>query len=350
MRTLILAAGHLGGAQQIAAGREPRLDVFELQKALSADVLDYGDVEKSQKASVRATRRTLGASAALATLAGGMLERYDAVLTTGEDVGVPLAALLTGRRHRPTHTMIAHTLSPWKKRLFFHLFRVQRRIDRFLCYATSEERHMVDQLGIPAAKVSRISFHADTDFFRPMPEIPVERDLVCSAGQLLRDYDCLIEAGRALPIRLSIAAGSPWIAKELRPDKPLPANVQWGKYGRFELRNLYARSACAVVPIVENDYQTGISTILEMMSMGKCVIATKTRGQTDAIVDGVNGLYVPPGDPFALRSAISWVLDHPAEAARIGEAARKFIEKNASLELFVSRIADSVRGAAANLD
>jgi glycosyltransferase involved in cell wall biosynthesis len=346
MRMLILAAGHLGGADQIAAGREPRLDVFELQAALDADVLDYNDVDASKSPAVRAVRRTLGASAALATLAADKLDNYDAVLTTGEDVGVPLAALLTGRRRRPAHTMIAHTLTPWKKRLFFHLLRVQTRIDRFLCYATSEERHMVDRLGIPADKVSRISFHADPKFFRPMPEIAVEPDLVCSAGQLLRDYDCLIDACRELPVRVSIAAGSPWISKELRPEKPLPANVQWGRYGRFELRELYARSACAVVPIYQNDYQTGISTILEMMAMGKCVIASRTRGQTDTIIDGVNGLYVAPGDRKALRDAIEWVLGHPAEAARIGAAARRFIEKDVGLDLFVARIADSVRAAA----
>jgi glycosyltransferase involved in cell wall biosynthesis len=348
MRTLILAAGHLGGADQIAAGRAPRLDIFELQAALGAEVLDYKDVDASRSPWVCAARRTLGASAALATLASDKLAGYDAVLTTGEDVGVPLAALLIGRWRRPAHIMIAHTLTPWKKRFFFHLLGVQSRIDRFLCYASSEERHMVDRLGIPAAKVSRISFHADPKFFRPMPEIPVEPDLVCSAGQLLRDYDCLIDACREQPVRVRIAAGSPWISKELRPRKSLPANVQWGRYGRFELRELYARSACAVVPLFENDYQTGISTILEMMAMKKCVIATRTRGQTDTIVDGVNGLYVPPGDRRALRDAIRWVLEHPAEAAKMGEAARRFIEKDASLDLFVARIADSVRASAAH--
>jgi len=92
------------------------------------------------------------------------------------------------------------------------------------------------------------------------------------------------------------------------------------------------------VPIQENDYQTGISTILEMMAMGKCVIATRTRGQTDTLVDGVNGIYVPPGDVAALRAAILRAVEHPEETARMGAAARRYIEEHATLDLFVDRV------------
>jgi glycosyltransferase involved in cell wall biosynthesis len=166
---------------------------------------------------------------------------------------------------------------------------------------------------------------------------------VCAAGQLLRDYESLVEAVRDLPVRLQIAAGSPWIDETLKPRRELPKNVTWGRLGRFELRELYASSALAVVPILQNDYQTGIATILEMMSMGKCVIATRTRGQTDTIVDGETGIYVPPGDVPALRSAIARMIEDPEGAARIGQNARRFIEEQASLDRFVERIVDAIR-------
>jgi glycosyltransferase involved in cell wall biosynthesis len=244
--------------------------------------------------------------------------------------------------------MIAHTLFPAKKKVFFKVLRVQNRIDSILAYSTSEEQHMTGRLGIDPAKVRRIYFHADQTFFRPDGR-PTEPDLICAAGQLLRDYDCLIEAVRDLPVRVQIAAGSPWIDKTLRPTKALPTNVTWGKLGRFDLRELYARSALAVVPIFQNDYQTGIATILEMMSMGKCVIATRTRGQTDTIVDGVTGVYVPPSDPKALRSAIERLLADPELAKRIGQAARRFIEEHASLDHFVDRVVQAVRAGAGHL-
>jgi glycosyltransferase involved in cell wall biosynthesis len=349
MRTLILSAGRFGSPlrEKIALGREPRLDMYELQAALKADLLDFGDVDASVKPAVRLVRRAAGSSAALAVLGATRAADYDAILTSGEDIGLPLAVLLLGRRKAPAHTLISHTLTPWKKRLFFHLLPIQRRIDRLLCYASSEERHIVEKLGMPAAKVRRIAYHADVQFFRPADEAR-EPDLLCAAGQLLRDYDSLVEAVRGQPVRLRIAAGSPWIASEMRPGSALPPNVEWRRYDRFELRELYARSSVAVVPLLQNDYQTGISTILEMMAMGKCVIATRTRGQTDTIVDGVTGIYVPPGDPIALREAIAKALAQPDEAKRIGEAARRFVEKEASLERFVARIAETVRESVAS--
>src|SRR5207247_197423 len=147
------------------------------------------------------------------------------------------------------------------------------------------------------------------------------------------------------PVRVQIAAGSPWIDRPLQPKRELPPNVTWGKLDRHALRELYARSAIAVVPILQNEYQTGIATILEMMAMGKCVIATKTHGQVDTIVDGQTGVYVPPSDPAALRKAIERMLAAPQEAQRIGRAARAFIEAEAGLDHFVGRVADAVRSA-----
>jgi len=349
MRSLILAAGRFDDAlrQRIQEGREPRLDVFELAKALDAKVMDFGDVERSASPAVALAARTLGPSAAVAVL--GFLHRreYDAFFTTGEDIGLPLAALLKTTRGQSSHTMIAHTLYPTKKRVFFSLGGVTNRLDRVLVYSTSEERHAIDTLGIPAEKVERVYYHADQNFFRPDGRA-TEPDLICAAGQLLRDYECLIEAVRDLPVRVQIAAGSPWIDSTLKPRDALPQNVTWGKLDRFELRELYARAAIAVVPIKQNKYQTGIATILEMMAMGKCVVATKTEGQTDTITDGVTGVYVPPGDPQALRRAIEGLLANPERVREIGQAARRFIEKEAGLDVFVERMKQAVEAGHAS--
>ncbi len=342
MRCLILAAGRFDETlkQRIDADREPRLDVFELQRKLGADLIDFKDAEASNQPAVKLAARTAGLSAAVAML--GFLERkrYDCFFTTGEDIGLPLAALLKTVPGKRSHTMIAHTLFPTKKRVFFKL-GVGTQLDRVLVYSTSEERLAVDQLNLASSKVQRIYYHADQNFFRPDGR-PTEPDLICAAGQLLRDYDCLVDAVRDLPVRVQIAAGSPWIDRTLTPTGELPSNVTWGKLDRFELRELYGRSALAVVPIKQNHYQTGIATILEMMSMGKCVVATRTHGQTDTIQDGVTGIYVPPGDPQALRRAIQGLLDNPAKIRELGAAARRFMEEKAGLDIFVSRVTQAI--------
>lgn len=343
MRCLILAAGRFDAALQarIEARREPRLDVFELQRELAADLLDFKDAEASQRPSVRLAARSAGPSAAVALLGFLQRDKYDCFFTTGEDIGLPLAALLKAAPGKRSHTMIAHTLFPGKKRVFFKL-GVGSQLDRVLVYSTSEERLATGELGLHPSKVERIYYHADEEFFRPQDHAP-EPDLICAAGQLLRDYDCLVDAVRGLPLRVQIAAGSPWIDQPLKPRGELPSNVTWGKLDRFQLRELYARSALAVVPIKQNHYQTGIATILEMMAMGKCVIASRTHGQTDTIEDGVTGVYVPPGDAQALRRAIQDLLADPAKVAKLGAAARRFMEEKAGLNLFVARVAQAIR-------
>lgn len=343
MRCMILAAGRFDAAMRgrIADGREPRLDVFELQRELEAQVLDFKDVDQSKHPAVKLVGRAAGPSAALAVLGFSKRAECDAFFTTGEDIGLPLAALLKATNSHRSHTMIAHTLFPLKKRLFLKAGRVGTQLDRVLVYSTSEEQLATGDLRLASSSIERIYYHADEHFFRP-GLATIEPDLICAAGQLLRDYDCLVEAVRDLPIRAQIAAGSPWIESSLKPKGALPPNVTWGKVDRFELRDLYARSALAVVPILQNHYQTGIATILEMMAMGKCIIATRTHGQTDTIVDGVTGIYVPPSDPVALRQAIRRMLDDPARAAEIGQAARRFVEEKAGLDRFVARIVAAV--------
>jgi glycosyltransferase involved in cell wall biosynthesis len=343
MRCLILAAGRFDDAlkTKIVEQREPRLDVFELQRELEADVIDYKDADASQHPAVKLAARAGGPSGAVAMLGFLARKRYDGFFTTGEDIGLPLAALLKAAPGKHSHTMIAHTLFPAKKRMFFKL-GVGGKLDRVLVYSTSEERLAVDQLHLSSQQVQRIYYHADQQFFRPDAR-PTEPDLICAAGQLLRDYDCLVDAVRDQPVRVQIAAGSPWIERKLEPGRELPKNVTWGKLDRYALRELYARAAIAVVPIKQNHYQTGIATILEMMAMGKCVVATKTHGQTDTIVDGVTGVYVPPSDPMALRKTISELLANPSRIAEIGAAARRFIEEKAGLDLFVTRVVDAVK-------
>ena len=75
-----------------------------------------------------------------------------------------------------------------RARAFLDELEQKRKAD----YATSEERHLIERLRVPPARVRRIQYQADAAFFRPDDRVSKEADLVCSAGQLLRDYDTLV--------------------------------------------------------------------------------------------------------------------------------------------------------------
>ena len=120
MRTLILAAGRFGDEmrEKIRAAASPGSDVFELATALGADVIDYLDVD-SQAASW--VSRTAGLRPRSLTSVSGAqaIRRHPHDRRRHRLAAEPRCS----RRARPgcSHTMIAHTLFPAKKQVFFTL-------------------------------------------------------------------------------------------------------------------------------------------------------------------------------------------------------------------------------------
>ncbi|MGQ9730190.1 MAG: GT4 family glycosyltransferase PelF [Candidatus Zipacnadales bacterium] len=78
-------------------------------------------------------------------------------------------------------------------------------------------------------------------------------------------------------------------------------------------------------------------TILEAMAAGKPVVTTNVGGCAEAVVDGETGLVVPPEDPQALAEALEYVLTHPDEARRMGEAGRRRVEEHFTVEAMVKK-------------
>ena len=354
MKTLLLipSVRKHGIGPAMAAGRHPRMDYDALADALCAeggvDVLDYAALDAERHPLVRAASRLFGRDAALAVAGFVRRDRYGAVFTNGENVGIPLALLLrrAGRRTlRPGHVTIGHRLSSPKKTPFFRRLRAHDGMDTVFVYAGEQARYARAELGIPPGAVRQIAFHADERFWRPRPEVPVKATQICAAGLEWRDYPTLIRAVAGLPdVCVTLAAASPWSkhADQTRGGG-LPPNVHVARFDYAGLRDLYAASAAVVVPLRENDFQAGVTTLLEAMAMGKPVIATQTTGQTDVIAPGENGLFVPPGDVEGWRRAIRGLLDDPARGARLGQNARRWVERHATLDRWVGEIAGALR-------
>jgi glycosyltransferase involved in cell wall biosynthesis len=72
--------------------------------------------------------------------------------------------------------------------------------------------------------------------------------------------------------------------------------------------------------------------------MGKPVICSRVPGQTDVVVEGENGRYVPPGDSSTLSSEIRQLLSRPQEAVRLGANGRNLVESQMNLDLYVQRL------------
>jgi glycosyltransferase involved in cell wall biosynthesis len=348
MKTLLVVPSvvKFGKEEEVADDRHPTMDYTALAATLratpgdQADLLDYADVDRETDRKVGWVRKYAGRDAALALMAFQRRHQYDVIFTNSESVSVPLALLLKTARSRPRHVTIGHHLSTEKKHPFFRWLNVQREIDTIFVYASRQLEFARDYLGIPAAQLRLIPFHADHRFYRPLAQVPARENQICAAGLEWRDYPTLIDAVSDMTeLSVRLAAASPWSKHGNETEaRVLPPHVQARRYDYRELRELYAESAFVVVPLYDNDFQAGITTILEAMAMGKAVIVTSTQGQNDVIVDGQNGLYVPPGSVEGWRNAIERLRNDPALRARLGQRARRWIEDNATLDHWVEHI------------
>jgi glycosyltransferase involved in cell wall biosynthesis len=352
----------------------PRKDYHVLAERLQAATLDRTSVRESRLG--RALARVLGMAPAQAWLAFRRRRQVDVIVTDGEHIGLPLALLLKLAGDRTPHVTIGHRLTASKKRPLFRWLRLHSHIDRIILHSRAQYDLAIAELGIPPAHLALLPYQVDPDFWQPQP-VP-EEPVVSSAGLEFRDYPTLLTAADGLAARIVIGAASHWSKRRnTAADQPLPTNVEVNRFDYAALRALYARSSVVVVPLVEIDFQAGITTILEAMAMGKPVVVTHTRGQTDMVEDrravtrgnpprprpaslirelataaGVpveaTGLYVPPDDPAALRQALDYLLSHPAERHALGEAGRRTVERFCSVDAFATRIAQLVAAIAPN--
>lgn len=343
--------------QQVAAGLRPQADYLALAQAFEADLLDYGTAREESGGVGRLLERIGGPNLVLAWAAYRRRRRYRVIFTDGEQVGLPLAALLkAGARRRPQHAMIVHRISARKKTLLVDNLHLYTHIDRFLCYASWQRDFILQRWGLPPERAVFTPFMVDDCFFSPQAAdgqpLPDDVDafvdgqpMICAVGLEHRDYPTLLAAVDGLPLRVVLAAASPWSKQpDTTAGQHIPANVLVRRFTQLELRALAAYSRFAVMPLYPVDFQAGVTALLEAMAMERAVICTQTPGQTDVVREGETGLYVPPGDAAALRSAIEGLLAQPGQARQMGRNGRKVIEQEMSLTQYTRRLKEYVAG------
>lgn len=106
------------------------------------------------------------------------------------------------------------------------------------------------------------------------------------------------------------------------------ARLGLGAHVRFEgtlrddaLAALYARADVFALPprTLAPDVEGFGLVYLEAGTAGLPVVATRSGGIPDAVVDGETGLFVPEGDPVALAEALARLFDDAALRTRLGD-------------------------------
>lgn len=352
MKILTLVYGGLGQPpadeldRRVAADAWPRVHLYERQ--LNSDMLDERGIVSIGGAKGALYRR-LPMGVAQSLEAFSRRHRYDALVSWGERFGLPLSALLKATNSRTPHVALFSWISTPKKAAV--LRRTHSHIHRLVVWSSIQYDFAVQNLGMPPERVVQLRWLVDQQFWRPMPG---PTDMIAAVGREMRDYATLIEAIRDLPVPCHIAAKidvgktDPWMT-DLRDVDKLPPHITVGPKPYPELRDLYARARFVVLPLYPTDTDNGVTAMTEAMAMGKAVICTRVDGQRDVLEHGVNGLFVPPRDPAALRSAIEYLWTRPDECERMGREGRKRVEQFHTLDRFVDGVESAVQDAIAEV-
>jgi glycosyltransferase involved in cell wall biosynthesis len=227
---------------------------------------------------------------------------------------------------RPRHVILQFIMREKDESLFSKLKYLFMRwcfssVYLCVCSSRAECQYYQQVFGWPGTKLQYIPLHTD-------PRL-LDRDgsksegFVMSAGRTFRDYGTLLAAFRRLDVPLLIVA-SRWNVGE--SDIPRNVTIQYDIPGS-ELMEIMSRCLAVVVPLEERRISVGQSVVLQAMTLGKAVIATRVNGTEDYIEHMKTGILVPPKDPEAIKDAVLLLMGNDELRSRLGSAARNRIEQ-----------------------
>lgn len=208
-------------------------------------------------------------------------------------------------------------------------------VDRYTCdrvVAVSQAvREDLIRQGVEDRKIALIYNGIDLSKFQPPPTRtpPVDQEPVIGlVGRLEpeKGHRCFLEAAQMLlqqhgDCRFQIV-GDGSLQQDLRDfacKLGIAGQVEFLGL-RDDIPELLARMSVVAVPSLSEAFSL---SLVEAMSMGKPCVASNIGGIKEILVDRENGLLVEPGKPGVLAARISWLLEHPDEARRMGEAASR---------------------------
>jgi glycosyltransferase involved in cell wall biosynthesis len=249
----------------------------------------------------------------------------------------PLVSLdLVLRRPAGWRARVAH---PLKRRLlrrvnhFIHYFRDLRQFDRIW--------------GVGPHNSSFVPFKPNIRLpQRELADTPGE--YVLCFGRSLRDYDTFFAAVERLPYPAAIAQPDVAQLREhgarfTRPLDRLPPNVTIlpDDGSEHALVDIIRRARLFVVPVLATSFvASGISTSLDAMLLGRCVIGSEGPGMSDIYSGEI--LTVPPEDAEALAAMIRRAWEDEELRRRTAEAGRRYaLSVGGEAELY-QRVIDDV--------
>ena len=211
--------------------------------------------------------------------------------------------------------------------------RVARRLSHIITVSECSKEGISEEFRVPSNRFRVIPNGIDTDIFHPLPQVKRDHNRIMvtsSADTPLKGLRYLLEAvasiARDREIKLTVIGRLKrnGVVDRLVRELDLGRSVQFtDRIADRDFAYYYARSTMAVVPSLYEGFGFPAG---EAMACGIPVIST-TGGALPEVV-GDAGVFVPPADSRALKSAIISLMDNPARRRELSIAGLERVRRN----------------------
>ena len=231
-------------------------------------------------------------------------------------------------------------------------------VHRYISVSADLARWLVEEVGVKEVRVKQICNGVDSMRFRPrngarpnilravgpagfmsdrsmvigtVGRMAVVKDQLTLARAFTRLLD--VSPKRRKTLRLVMVGDGPLRERALKLLRDAGcADLAWLPGERSDIPEILHALDVFVLPSLGE----GLSnTVLEAMSTGLPVVATRVGGNPELVIEGQTGLLVTAGDPLAMAAAIEHYLREPGLMQQHGRAGRRKIEQDLSLEKMV---------------
>jgi glycosyltransferase involved in cell wall biosynthesis len=229
------------------------------------------------------------------------------------------------------YAVSAFIQSQCEERLRFRprLFPLGIDLDSFRCIRSAFSNNTVPIILHPARLLPWKGVHLSVRMLAELREHGFETKLVLTDTQRITDWNQELKAYREEILTLVSTLN-------------LREHVEFRSVTYSEMPGLYNEADIVIYPTLgEEPY--GLVP-LEAMSCERPIVAARSGGITETVVDGETGYLVERGDVHSLAERVSRVLANPALGRRLGVAGREHVHRHFDIRRYVSTLINNYKG------
>jgi glycosyltransferase involved in cell wall biosynthesis len=204
---------------------------------------------------------------------------------------------------------------------------------RVVVSAPRMKEYIIQHYPVAPEKIQVIPNYVLTDIFAPRPRISPNNQ-ICFIGRLSEEKNlpALIRACEGLDVKLTLIGGGHLHIplQELADQLGVQVSIR-GNLPHHELPEIIHQSSLFALV---SPHEGHPKSLLEAMSCGIAVLGADSPGIREQIIHGETG-WLCGTDAQSIRAGIRHLLENPLLREHLGRNARRFIEKNYSLERIV---------------